>query len=102
MNSFNTQLHSDETVPCTDEERQIINEQQMIDIDDECEIVEYVPVDEMKVLELDQVVADKISNLGDDAETSHLSADGMLCDILRHLGFNKTVDEFEQLSKWYA
>ncbi|WP_415279292.1 hypothetical protein [Brucella sp. BZ] len=37
-----------------------------------------------------------------DTENQHLSADGVLCDLLKQLGFEAVVDEFEKVDKWYA
>ena len=49
---------------------------------------------------------DKMRNAVDesriDAETAHRNGDDILCDLLRELGFNDIVDEFELIRKWYA
>lgn len=37
-----------------------------------------------------------------DPELTHIKADALLCDLLRALGYNQTVFDFENLEKWYA
>jgi hypothetical protein len=38
-----------------------------------------------------------------DAEANHLSADGVLCELLRSLGYGDVVDEYDKIEpKWYA
>lgn len=48
----------------------------------------------------------KISNqLGKkfcDEEITHLEADGLMCDVLRELGYGEGVGVFERMPKWYA
>ncbi len=38
----------------------------------------------------------------DDIEVQHLEADELLCEVLKSLGYVKTVVEYEKVSKWYA
>jgi glucose-6-phosphate dehydrogenase assembly protein OpcA len=37
-----------------------------------------------------------------DKETSHLTADALLCEFLEGLGAKQTVEAFRELTKWYA
>lgn len=37
-----------------------------------------------------------------DFEAAHSTADDVLCDLLRELGFGKVVDEWMKVDKWYA
>lgn len=37
-----------------------------------------------------------------DTEAAHCYADDMLCQLLKQLGYIKTVEAFEALDKWYA
>jgi len=39
---------------------------------------------------------------GYDKEEDHVKADDILCVLLRELGYDKVVDEFNKLEKWYA
>ena len=43
----------------------------------------------------------KLAN-GDDPETDHARADGLLCDILEQLGEDEIVKAFRAVEKWYA
>ncbi len=38
----------------------------------------------------------------DDEERSHAIADGLMCDLLRELGYGEGIDIFESMPKWYA
>lgn len=38
----------------------------------------------------------------DDPEVAHGRADDTLCDLLRSLGYTKTADKFDEISKYYA
>ena len=38
----------------------------------------------------------------DDTEMAHIHADSVLCDLLTSLGYKEVVDEYEEISKWYA
>jgi hypothetical protein len=40
--------------------------------------------------------------VGDDVEICHARADDLLCELLTQLGFQKVVDEFNKITKWYA
>ena len=37
-----------------------------------------------------------------DLEADHYSADKVLCELLRDLGYGTVVDEYELIEKWYA
>jgi hypothetical protein len=37
-----------------------------------------------------------------DYEDSHITADEILCDLLKSLGHQEVVDAFNKLEKWYA
>lgn len=39
---------------------------------------------------------------GGDAEKAHALADDLLCCVLRGLGFEEVVAEYEKIEKWYA
>ena len=39
---------------------------------------------------------------GDDQEQNHVNADRILCDIIEKLGFNRLVEKFDSIGKWYA
>jgi hypothetical protein len=38
----------------------------------------------------------------DDWESSHIEADGLLCEMLTALGYEDIVKAFNDLGKWYA
>ncbi len=40
--------------------------------------------------------------LDDDTEGAHVDADGVLCDLLSHLGCADVVAEYQKIGKWYA
>lgn len=37
-----------------------------------------------------------------DTEDRHIRADGILCKVLRGLGYGEVVDLYESIDKWYA
>ena len=37
-----------------------------------------------------------------DYEETHAEADGLLCELLRRLGYQDVVEAFAKLRKWYA
>ena len=37
-----------------------------------------------------------------DQENAHIEGDEALCDLLKGLGLNEIVEEFEGINKWYA
>ena len=37
-----------------------------------------------------------------DVDIAHSIADGIMCDLLRELGYGKGVDIFEDMPKWYS
>ena len=50
---------------------------------------------------LDEAYASRIEQ-SDDEEADHISADGVLLEIVRRHGYHKTAEKFENLEKWYA
>lgn len=42
------------------------------------------------------------NDLDSDEEVFHICADGLICDLLRELGYGDGVDVFESTSKWYC
>jgi phosphomannomutase len=54
--------------------------------------------------ELRKKYVDKMKEqiLNNDTEEAHGQADDLLCELLRQLGFNSVVDEYEKVHKWYA
>jgi hypothetical protein len=38
----------------------------------------------------------------DDTESAHCDADGLLCDLLIELGYDKVVAAYQEIEKWYA
>jgi hypothetical protein len=36
------------------------------------------------------------------SEESHIAADDILCELLFNLGFDKIVDAYNKIPKWYA
>ena len=37
-----------------------------------------------------------------DVESAHADADTVLCDLLKALGYEKIVEEYDKVEKWYA
>jgi hypothetical protein len=37
-----------------------------------------------------------------DREAAHILADGLLCQLLTHLGYTEVVEAYEKIDKWYA
>ena len=37
-----------------------------------------------------------------DPEKAHGNADDVLCELLKRLGYDDVVDEWEKVEKWYA
>lgn len=37
-----------------------------------------------------------------DYEISHARADGLMCDVLQQFGYEKGVEIFENMGKWYS
>jgi hypothetical protein len=51
----------------------------------------------------DEAFAERIAALsGYDTEIGHGRADDILCELLKNLGYVKTVAAFDALTKWYA
>lgn len=58
---------------------------------------------EEKIKELDEEYAGYIESLPhQNVEGAHIQADEYLVSLLKELGFEKTVEEFESMHKWYA
>ena len=49
----------------------------------------------------DYILELKNCNSGD-IEIDHGTADHILCEFLRSLGYSYMVDEYEKIDKWYA
>ena len=45
-------------------------------------------------------IADRMDKDGE--EICHIDADELICDLLKHLGFEDGVKVFEDMPKWYA
>ena len=37
-----------------------------------------------------------------DSESGHIDADDILFGLLRELGYNNLIDEYEELTRWFA
>lgn len=58
---------------------------------------------EEEIKELDDIYAGHIESAShQDREGAHMKADEELVKLLKELGFEKTVEEYESLPKWYA
>lgn len=44
----------------------------------------------------------KIEQINEDIECAHIKADGILCELLKALGYTDVVKEYKKVSKWYA
>lgn len=44
----------------------------------------------------------RIDQFYKDEEMRHVEADGLMCDLLRSLGYEKGVQVFDSMHKWYA
>jgi hypothetical protein len=44
----------------------------------------------------------KLEQQRGDTEAAHSNADGVLCDLLKALGYQDVVDEYEKVDKWFA
>ena len=38
----------------------------------------------------------------DDMERAHIQADWIICDLLEDLGYTEVINEYAEISKWYA
>lgn len=58
----------------------------------------------MDVEKMDAEIAERIKSQCShgDAEGAHFEADAILCGLLSGLGFQKTVDAWAAVDKWYA
>lgn len=52
--------------------------------------------------EFAEEMREALQRYGDDEEIVHNIGDGLMCDLLRELGYGKGVDIFEDMPKWYA
>jgi hypothetical protein len=52
----------------------------------------------------DSEIAAKIKAdcMSGDLEADHCSADEILCGLLKRLGYEKTVEAYHEVGKWYA
>jgi hypothetical protein len=39
---------------------------------------------------------------GSNEEEAHIAADDLLCELLRHLGYERLIDAYDKVGKWYA
>jgi hypothetical protein len=37
-----------------------------------------------------------------DTEVTHIIADELLCELLKHLGYDELIEIYEKVDKWYA
>jgi len=44
----------------------------------------------------------KMEQANGDTEAAHSNADGVLCDLLKSLGYQDVVDEYMKVEKWFA
>lgn len=44
----------------------------------------------------------KLAQESDDTESAHADADKALCLLLRALGYDDVVDEWQKVKKWYS
>lgn len=44
----------------------------------------------------------KLSKKDNDIEINHITADNILCEVLRLLDRDEIVKEYDKISKWYA
>lgn len=44
----------------------------------------------------------KLEQASGDIEVAHCNADGVLCELLKSLGYDDVVAEWEKIDKWYA
>lgn len=58
---------------------------------------------EEEIKELDEIYAGHIESAShQDREGAHIQADEELISLLKELGFEKTVEEYESMPKWYS
>ena len=58
----------------------------------------------MNIKDLIYTYTNKIKELGkyNDTGEFHINADGLMCEILKKLGFDEFVEIFENRDKWYS
>ena len=58
----------------------------------------------MDIKDLIYTYTNKIKELDkyNDTEEFHINADGLMCEILKKLGFEEFVEIFDNRDKWYA
>ena len=44
----------------------------------------------------------ELCSLDRDTEYGHITADELMCDVLKELGYSEGVEIFENMHKWYA
>lgn len=61
-------------------------------------------MEKIKIMERDEIYAKRIENecTAGDAEVNHVKADDLLIELLKEIGFHRTVKAFENVEKWYA
>lgn len=47
-------------------------------------------------------VLKELQDTGGDVEMDHIRADDVLCEMLKTLGFEDVVIEYDAINKWYA
>jgi hypothetical protein len=50
----------------------------------------------------DAIATLKKAQINADIEAAHSAADGVLCELLRSLGYDDVVSEWLKVEKWYA
>ena len=55
-----------------------------------------------EVLESEYIKKMRVQVDNGDTEDAHVNADELLCEFLKKLGYEKLVDEYEKVDKWYA
>ena len=56
----------------------------------------------MNPTEFERLMNLNFEDKNSDLEEKHISADILMCDVLRQLGYEKGVEIFEKAEKWYA
>lgn len=60
-------------------------------------------LDEFSEQSKEDVILDQLKSLNSsDIETDYEKADTLLCDLLTHLGYEKHVEAWKEVKKWYA
>ena len=51
---------------------------------------------------MDEAINDLKNKTVVGTEEGHIIADKILCEVLRRLGYDEIVDEYEKISKWFT